>query len=152
MQQQEIVIRKAQKKDISAVIALVRELAIYEKSEHRMTAGQAIYESAFDAKQFESFVAEVNSEIAGIALYYNRFSTWRGPILFLEDFIVLQEHRRKGIGKLLFDRFVREARDNNYEMCMWQVLDWNQPAISFYNKYDVEYEDCWLDVKMYFKN
>ena len=152
MPKPEVKIRKAHKKDIASIVALVRELAIYEKSEHKMKVGQSVYERAFDAKQFDSFIAEIGSEIVGIALYYNRFSTWRGPILFLEDFIVLKEHRRNGIGKLLFEQFVQEAHDNGYEMCMWQVLDWNQPAISFYDKYDVEYEDCWLDVKMYFNH
>jgi GNAT superfamily N-acetyltransferase len=150
MQEQEITIRKAKKKDIPEIIALVRELAVYEKSEDKMTAGQSIYERAFEARQFQAFIAQAESEIIGIAVYYERFSTWKGPILYLEDFIIKEQHRRKGIGKLLFERFVREAHDGSYAMCMWQVLDWNQSAISFYNKYDVQYEDCWLDVKMYF--
>lgn len=150
MKEQEITIRKGLKKDIPEIVGLVRELAIYEKSEDKMLVGLSTYEEAFDANQFETFIAEDDSQIVGIALYYNRFSTWRGPILYLEDFIVKQEYRRKGLGKLLFERFVKEARDLEYAMCAWQVLDWNQPAISFYDKYDVQYEDCWIDVKMYF--
>ncbi len=150
MPQDDILIRKAQRNDIGAIIALVRELAIYEHSEHKMTAGPSVYAHAFDAGQFEAFVAELDSKIVGIAIYYCRFSTWKGPILFLEDFVVSAQHRRIGIGKLLFERFVHEARERKYAMCMWQVLDWNKPAIAFYDKYDVQYEDCWLDVKMYF--
>jgi len=150
MEQENITIRKAVKEDISTIIALVRELAIYEESEDKMLAGQDIYERAFDAQQFEAFIAEAGSKVTGIALYYHRFSTWRGPILYLEDFIVRQDYRRKGIGKLLFERFVQESRDRKYAMCMWQVLDWNKLAMSFYDKYDVQYEDCWLDVKLYF--
>jgi GNAT superfamily N-acetyltransferase len=152
MQEHEITIQKATKKDLPAIISLVRELAVYEKSEDKMTAGQAIYDDAFDSDHFEAFVAILDAEIVGTTLYYTRFSTWKGPMLHLEDFVIREEHRRKGIGKLLFERFVSEARDRNYAMCMWQVLDWNKSAISFYDKYDVIYEDCWLDVKMYFKN
>ena len=152
MEGHEITIRKAQKNDLSAVVELVRELAVYEKSGDKMLVGLSTYEDAYDAGQFEVIIAEVDAEIAGIALYYRRFSTWRGPILYLEDFVVSHRHRRKGLGKLLFERFILEARELKYAMCAWQVLDWNQPAISFYNKYDVQYEDCWIDVKMYFSN
>ncbi len=152
MQEQHITIRKAEINDISAIIALVKELAIYEKSEDKMTAGQSIYQSAFDNRQFEAFVAEIHTDIVGTAIYYTRFSTWKGPILYLEDFVVREEHRRKGIGKLLFERYVCEARDRAYAMCIWQVLDWNKPAITFYDKYDVIYENCWIDVKMYLTN
>ena len=150
MQEENNTIRKAQKKDLPEIVDLVRELAIYEKSEDKMLVGLSTYEDAFEVSQFEAIVAEVDSQIVGIALYYNRFSTWRGPILYLEDFIVRQQYRRKGLGKLLFERFVKEARDRKYAMCAWQVLNWNQPAISFYDKYDVQYEDCWVDVKLYF--
>ena len=150
MQEEDITIRKARKTDLSEIIGLVRELAIYEKSEDKMIVDLLTYQEAFDAQEFEALIAEVDKQIAGIALYYNRFSTWRGPILYLEDFIVRQQYRRNGLGKLLFEGFVGEARDRGYAMCAWQVLDWNQPAISFYDKYDVQYEDCWVDVKMYF--
>ncbi|RLD22658.1 MAG: GNAT family N-acetyltransferase [Bacteroidetes bacterium] len=152
MKEEEIVIRKALTKDIPQIIQLVRELAIYEKSEDKMLVGLTTYQDAFDAGHFEAFIVEVDSQIAGIALYYSRFSTWRGPILYLEDFIVRQQYRRKGLGKLLFECFISEARERKYEMCAWQVLDWNEPAISFYNKYDAVYEDCWVDVKMYLSN
>ncbi len=152
MKEENITMRKAQKTDLPEIIELVRELAIYEKSEDKMIVDLSTYQSAFDAQEFDALIAEVDSQVAGIALYYTRFSTWRGPILHLEDFIVRQEFRRKGLGKLLFEGFVAEARDRGYAMCCWQVLDWNQQAISFYDKYDVQYEDNWIDVKMYFNH
>jgi len=142
-------IRPAALQDIPSIMSLVLELAIYEESEHMMTADLDIYTSSFEEGHFEALVAVIHNEIVGTAIYYRRFSTWKGPILYLEDFVVRESHRRMGIGKLLFEAYVNEARKTGV-MCLWQVLDWNQPAIDFYNKYDVLYEDNWLNVKIYF--
>ncbi len=144
------VIRSAGRDDLPAVLSLVRELAIYEKSEHKMTADMDVYLDSFEKGHFEAIVAVLHDEVVGTAIYYRRFSTWKGPILYLEDLVVREKYRRKGIGTQLFEAYIKEARQRNMAMCLWQVLDWNQPAIDFYDKYDVEYDDDWLNVKMYF--
>lgn len=143
------VIRTATQEDLPAIISLVHELAVYEKSEDKMTAGLDIYQNSFENGHFEAIVATISDAVIGTAIFYRRFSTWKGPILYLEDFVVRETHRRMGVGKLLFEAYVSEARKIGV-MCLWQVLDWNQPAIDFYDKYDVLYEDNWLNAKIYF--
>lgn len=145
------VIRSAAADDLPAVLSHVRELAIYERAEHKLSADLDVYRKSFEKGHFEAFVAVLNDEVVGTAIYYRRFSTWKGPILYLEDLVVREKYRRMGIGTMLFEAYVDEAKRRNMAMCLWQVLDWNQPAIDFYNKYDVEYDDDWLNVKIYFR-
>ncbi|HEY1006229.1 MAG TPA: GNAT family N-acetyltransferase, partial [Sphingobacteriaceae bacterium] len=97
---------------------------------------------------WKAFVAECNGVVQGFALYYIRYSTWKGCRLYLEDFLVTEEMRGRGIGKLLFDRIVREAREKGFNGMTWQVLDWNEPAINFYNKYQAHLEAGWLNVSL----
>ena len=146
------IIRKARPDDLPAVVSLVYELAEYEKEPHMMTADLETYQRSYHAGDFEAFVAEVGGHVVGIAIYYQRFSTWKGPMLHLEDFIVTEPMRGRGIGKLLFERFLEEGRQRGSALCIWHVLDWNAPAINFYDKYDVVYDKDWYGVKYYFDN
>ena len=148
----DIVVRKVTSTDLESVLELVYELAVYEKEPEAVTANINTYRQSFELGHFDAFVAEVNHDVIGVALYYRRFSTWKGPILYLEDFVVRSDQRGKGIGTKLFEAFLAEARSQNVPLAMWQVLDWNAPAIHFYDKYDVEYEDIWLNVKIWLKD
>ena len=107
----EIKIRKAELADMVAIHALVRELAEYEKGLHRVTTTPESYKEDFMRKAFDAFVAEVGGEIVGMALYCGMFSTWRGRMLYLEDFVVMESMRGQGIGKMLFESFIAEARN-----------------------------------------
>ncbi len=142
-------IRLAEKADLPAIYALVKELALYEKAPESVTATLIDYEKDFDDKIFESIVAEINGEIVGMALYYMAYSTWRGRMLYLEDFVVKESVRKAGIGKLLFDRVLEIAREKKAILLKWQVLDWNEPALNFYKKYDAIIEDEWLNGKLF---
>ena len=147
----QVIIRKAEVTDMEAIHALVKELAEYEKGLHRVTTSAESYRKDFEEGVFDAYVAEVNNEIVGMALYYMNFSTWRGKMLYLEDFIVKDSMRGNGIGAKLFDAFVEEAKRQDCSMAKWQVLDWNEPAINFYKKYDVVFDKEWIDCKVYFK-
>lgn len=140
-------IRVAEKADCHRLLELVNELAIYEKAPQEVTVRLDEFEAAGFGEQpvWKAFVAEMENNIVGFALYYVRYSTWKGCRLYLEDFIVTEAYRGKGIGKLLFDTIIQEAKDKNYNGMNWQVLDWNQPAIHFYNKYAASYEAGWLN-------
>jgi GNAT superfamily N-acetyltransferase len=92
-----------------------------------------------------AFVACIEDEVIGFALYYIRFSTWKGQRMYLEDLLVTAKHRDKGIGKLLFEALIEEAKKKNLNAICWQVLDWNEPAINFYKKYNTSFDDEWLN-------
>lgn len=144
----EITIRKAVKEDCRRIMELVNELAVYEKAPEAVTVDfDHFTESGFGIDPvWQAFVAEINGQVEGFALYYTRFSTWKGRRLYLEDLIVTEKLRGKGAGKLLFDRLLEECKEKNYTGMAWQVLDWNEPAINFYKKYkDVRIESGWLN-------
>ena len=143
-------IRKATDSDLGAIHALVCELAEYEHGLHRVTTTPESYLDDFRAKVFDAFVAEVDHQVVGMALFYMNFSTWRGRMMYLEDFIVKESMRGHGIGGKLFDAFLEEAKRQGCTMVKWQVLRWNEPAINFYKKYDVVLDDEWVDGKIYF--
>lgn len=142
-----ISLRKAVKEDCVRLLELVNELAVYEKAPEEVTVTlEEFVDAGFGThKVWEAFVAEVDGFIAGFAIYYTRYSTWKGCRLYLEDFIVTESYRGKGIGKLLFERVIQEAKDKGYNGMNWQVLDWNEPALNFYNKYDAQIEAGWLN-------
>ena len=146
----EITIRKAGAEDMAAIHALVCELADYEHGLHRVTTTPESYRRDFAEKVFDAYVAEADGEIVGMALYYMNFSTWRGKMMYLEDFIVKESRRGHGIGARLFNAFLEEAKSQDCTMVKWQVLRWNEPAINFYKKYDVVLDDEWVDGKIYF--
>jgi GNAT superfamily N-acetyltransferase len=146
----DIKIRLGKREDLPAVHDLVRELAVYEKAEHEFVASLEDYSLNFDAGVFETIVAEVDGRIAGMALYFMTYSTWKGRMLFLEDFVVKEEFRRMGIGKLIFEAFLAEARKKDCRLVKWQVLDWNRPAQDFYRKYNAVIETGWWNGKIFF--
>ena len=144
----EVIIRRAVKEDCKKLLDLIYELAVYEKAPHEMTVTLSHFEeSGFgDNPVWWAFVAEVNGIVHGFALYYVRYSTWKGQRMYLEDFLITDEMRGKGIGKLLFDRLIEEYREKKFRGMVWQVLDWNEPAINFYKKYpEVSFESGWLN-------
>lgn len=144
------IIRKARQSDLADIFKLVKELAVYEKAAGEVTATLDDYRHAFRDKVFEAQVAEMDGQIVGMALYYMAYSTWKGKMLYLEDFIVSKPFRSKGIGQLLFEAFLDEARSKNVAMVKWQVLDWNEPAIIFYEKNRAIFDKGWWNVKMFF--
>jgi GNAT superfamily N-acetyltransferase len=159
----EIIIRPAIKKDCARLLELVQELATYEKAPNEVTVTPEHFtESGFGERPvWWAFVAaslskgegestsEIREVIHGFALYYIRFSTWKGQAMYLEDLLVTNEMRGKGIGKLLFDRLIEEAREKKLNRIIWQVLDWNEPAINFYKKYNADIDEGWLNCSIY---
>ena len=144
-----IIIRLAEKKDLPFIHNLVRELAIYEKAEPEFIATLEEYEQDFEASVFESLVAEVDNEVIGMMLYYLTYSTWKGKMLYLEDFVILKPYRRFGIGQQMFNELQIVARDKGCKLMKWQVLDWNEPAIRFYEKNDAIIEKEWWNGKLF---
>lgn len=143
-----ITIRKAVKEDCRRIMELVYELAVYEKApEHITVEYDHFVESGFGKEPvWWAFVAEMNGRVEGFALYYKRYSTWKGQRLYLEDLVVTEKLRGQGAGKLLFDRLVEECKEKKYTGMAWQVLDWNEPAINFYKKYKgIHIDGGWLN-------
>lgn len=140
-------IRIAEEKDCPAILALIHELALYEKAPEEVTVTpEEFFDAGFgDQPVWNAFVAEVDGDIVGFALYYTRYSTWKGCRLYLEDFIVTDKFRGQGIGKLLFETVMQEAKDKNFNGMCWQVLEWNKPALNFYQKYNAYIESGWLN-------
>jgi len=145
-----ITLRVAQKEDCPRLIELVNELALFEKAPEEVTVSlQEFEDSGFGNNPvWKAFVAIDDDVIIGFALYYVRFSTWKGRRIYLEDFIVTEEYRGKGIGKLLFERIIQETKELGYSGMVWQVLDWNEPAIGFYKKYEANVEEGWLNASL----
>lgn len=145
-----IEIRKGTQADIPSALNLVKELAAYENAPNEVEV--TIVEMTawgFGAdKQFDFYVALLDGVIVGIALYYFKYSTWKGKCLFLEDIIVTESQRGKGLGKLLFDKVVEVSKEMKVRRMEWQVLDWNMPAIEFYKKYDATLDGEWLNCKL----
>jgi GNAT superfamily N-acetyltransferase len=143
----QINLRIAKKEDCPRLLDLVHELALFERAPEEVTVTLAEFEDAgFGNKPvWKAFVAEADGLVVAFALYYVRYSTWKGCRMYLEDLIVTENWRGKGIGKLLFDRLVQEAREQGFNGMTWQVLDWNEPAINFYKKYEAAIEAGWLN-------
>ena len=135
--------------DMPRVHELVHELAIYEKAPECHTASVADYERDFQAGIFAGHAAETHGEIVGITLFYMAYSSWRGRMLYLEDFVVTEAYRGGGIGQALFDAFLEEARQRECVLCKWQVLDWNEPALRFYRRQNALLESEWLNGKLF---
>lgn len=145
-----IEIRKGTPQDIAPALQLVKELAIYEKAPNEVEVTIAeMTEWGFGLdKQFDFYVAISDGVIVGMALYYFKYSTWKGKCLFLEDIIVTESQRGKGLGKLLFDKVVQVSKETKVRRMEWQVLDWNTPAIEFYKKYDATMDGEWVNCKL----
>jgi GNAT superfamily N-acetyltransferase len=143
------IIRQGKAEDLPAVYDLVVELSIYEKEPDAVTATLEDYKHDFAENVFDILVAEVDGEVVGMALYYLSYSTWKGRMIYLEDFIVREAQRGKGIGKELFEAFLEDARQKEARLIKWQVLHWNDPAINFYRKYDAILEKEWWNGKLF---
>ncbi len=143
-------IRRAVAADCSRMLELVQELAAYENAAGEVTIDvEAFCQSGFGPNPvWWAFVAEVEGHIVAFALYYIRFSTWKGERMYLEDIITTQAFRGKGIGAGLMEALIAEARLKNYSAICWQVLEWNKPAINFYKKYNARFDGEWLNVVM----
>lgn len=142
-----ITIRRANRNDCARLLELITELAVYEKAPDAVTVTLAHFEeSGFGENPvWWAFVAEEDGVVLGFALYYIRYSTWKGQRMFLEDLLVTDAARGKGIGKLLFDALIAEARAKKLNGIVWQVLEWNEPAINFYKKMDTNFDAEWIN-------
>jgi GNAT superfamily N-acetyltransferase len=138
-------IRIAKKEDCPRLLELVHELALFERAPEEVTVTLQEFEDVGDKPVWKAFVAEADGVIVAFAIYYVRYSTWKGCRMYLEDLIVTEEMRGKGVGKLLFDRLITEAKEMGFNGMSWQVLDWNEPAIKFYKKYEANIEAGWLN-------
>ena len=143
-------VRPAQKEDLNGMYLLVKELAIFEEEPNAVKTTIEDYEKAFDSGLISAHVAEDNGEIIGMAIYYMTFSTWRGRMLYLEDFCVTEKHRSSGVGQQLFDAYIEEAKSRGCAMVKWEVLDWNKKAIKFYERNGATIEKFWWDGKIIF--
>lgn len=143
-------IRTGTLNDIEGVYQLIVELAHFEKAPEEVeNTIEKMKEDGFGPDSiFNFFVAEENNQVVGLALYYFYYSTWKGRAMHLEDLIVTESYRKKGVGKLLFDKVVEKAKELNVGRLTWQVLDWNEPAIKFYKKLDAQFQTEWLTCKL----
>ena len=149
-------IRKAEKDDCTRMMELVRELALYEKAPNEVTVDlNHFIESGFGPNPvWWAYVAEMTNQdnskqIVGFALYYIRYSTWKGQRMYLEDIIVTESMRGNGIGKKLFDQLILVCKELQFKGITWQVLDWNEPAINFYKKFDgVQFDGAWVNCSL----
>jgi GNAT superfamily N-acetyltransferase len=148
----EIIIRKALRTDCVRMMELIQELAVYEKAPDEVTVTlEHFEESGFGANPvWWAFVAEVQGVVIGMALYYLRYSTWKGQRMYLEDILVTEDMRGQKIGSLLFDALIIEAKEKGFNGMNWQVLDWNEPAIHFYKKYNANFDPEWVNCSIVF--
>ncbi|UYQ93500.1 GNAT family N-acetyltransferase [Chitinophaga horti] len=149
---QNITIREARREDCPALLELVRELAVYEKAPDEVTVTPEHFENAGFGPHpvWKAFVAEDKGRVIGFALYYIRFSTWKGSRMYLEDLLVTESYRGRGIGKQLFDQLIVEGKEKKFSGMVWQVLEWNEPGINFYNKYNAKFDKGWWNASIEF--
>jgi len=146
-----VLIRRAKKEDCKAMMQLIHQLAEYEKAPGEVTVDfNHFVESGFGKNPvWWAFVAEADNVVCGFALYYIRYSTWKGQRLYLEDILVNEPYRGKGIGGLLFDQLITEIKEKKLSGMVWQVLEWNEPAINFYKKYEgVNFDKEWVNCSL----
>lgn len=145
-----MIIRKATKNDMPSVLELIQELATFEKEPDAVvvTVDDLIRDGFSENPLFQCFVADVNGEIIGMALYYYRYSTWKGKTIHLEDLIVKENKRGTGAGFALYKEIIKQGKAENVRRIEWNVLDWNTPAINFYEKSGAKVLDDWRVVHM----
>ena len=145
-----VTIRKGTPADVAPAFRLIKELAEYEKAPEQVinTVEQMLKDGFGEKPIFDLLVAETENNIAGIAIYFIKYSTWKGKCLYLDDIVVQESLRGKGIGQKLFDAVAAEAKLLNCQQMQWQVLNWNEPAINFYKKYNTVFDDDWINCKI----
>ena len=146
----DLVIRFAKKSDMPAIFRLVQALADYEKAPGEELTSPDEYLADFEAGRFECMVAERANQVIGMVLFFNAYSTWKGKMLYLDDFVVAPEYRGKGVGQALYDAFIALAAERGCRLAKWQVLDWNTPAVRFYERNGAVIERGWWNVKRLF--
>ncbi|KAA0991781.1 GNAT family N-acetyltransferase [Dyadobacter aurulentus] len=145
-----ILTRQGKAEDIPAIFELVKELAIYERALNQVSNNVEKMTRDYHEKLYDFFVAESDSKIIGLSLYYFRYSTWKGKRLYMEDIIVTESMRGNGIGKILFDATVTAAKETGCTGMLWQVLDWNTSAVGFYRKYGTNFDNEWINCSLDF--
>ncbi len=143
-----ILVRPAKEEDLSDILSLVRALALYEKAPDEVVVSIDDYVRDWRADRFESIVALKDDKVVGMCLYFMAYSSWKGAILYLDDFVVTPSERGNGIGQLLFDEILAIAKKRDVALLKWQVLDWNEPALNFYKKYGAVIEKEWWNGKI----
>ena len=151
MSRSKTTVRSATAQDMPSVFELIKELARYEKAADQVkNSVEQLTEDGFGKNPaFECLVAENENNIVGFALYFNKYSTWRGKCIYLEDLCVSESFRQKGIGTLLFDEVLKIAKERKMKRLEWQVLEWNTPAIEFYKKYKANLDPEWINGKLF---
>ncbi|NCT09811.1 MAG: GNAT family N-acetyltransferase [Flavobacteriia bacterium] len=144
------IVRQGQQKDIQAILDLIIELAVFEKEPNvvEITIDDLLNDGFSSTPKFRLFVAEEENNIIGMALFYERYSTWKGKSIHLEDLIVTQNKRALGVGKALYTAVLKYAFENNFNRVAWEVLDWNTNAIEFYKSTGATYLSGWHVVQM----
>lgn len=144
------IVRFAKEEDIPFVHALIKELAEYEKAPQEVTntVDDMLRDGFGPNPVFRCLVAETDGKVTGMAIYFVKYSTWKGKGIYLDDIVVTESMRRMGIGKLLFDAIVKDAKLIGAKQLHWQVLDWNTPAIEFYKKYNADLDGEWINCKL----
>ncbi len=146
----DIIIKKAERAHIKGLYHMIEELAIFEKARDEMWMSLEDYYDAYDKSHFRAIVAIEGNEVIGTCVFYHSFSTWKGKMMYLEDFVVKASHRRRGVGQLLFDRLKDICQEEDFKLLKWQVLDWNTIALDFYEKNKATIEKEWWNGKIIF--
>ena len=146
-------IRCVLRSDVPVILELVKELATFERAPLEVTnTVEELEQDLFELNCCEAIVYEMDEQVVAFALYYVSYSTWKGKCMYLEDLYVKEEYRKHGIGQLLFDRVVVIAKERKYRRMDWQVLDWNLPAIKFYEKNNATLDPEWLNGRLFFNH
>ncbi len=145
-----LLLRFATKEDMPFVLELIKELASYERAPDEVTIsiGDLEKDGFGDNPIFKALLAVVDDQIAGMSFYYYSYSTWKGKCIYIEDIIVKEAFRGKGVGSILFDEIIEIAYQEDARRLEWQVLDWNEPGINFYKKYDADFDNSWVNGKL----
>lgn len=146
----DIKIRKGESTDLPVVLSLIKELAVYEQAPQEVEVTLEELEKDFhpDCKVFHFLAAEVDGKMVGMALYFVKYSTWKGKCIYLDDIIVTQAYRGKGIGTHLFNSLINVAKEMKVRKLEWMVLDWNETAINFYQKYPSVFDHEWINCRL----
>lgn len=146
----DIKLRKAKETDLPVILELIRELATFERAPKEVTVTlDDLKDDGFGKNPvYKAILAEENNVVLGMALYFYAYSTWKGKCIYLEDIIIKEKYRRRKIGKLLFEAVIMKCKEVKAKRLMWQVLDWNTPAIDFYKKYNASLDQSWVNGRL----